>query len=211
MFKDRENAAKKLAQSIQDHDISLTNAVVIGITRGGAVVGKIVAEELGLLFDIIVIKKIGSPHNPELAIGAVGPKNTTYYNKAILSNLHILPSDLLLYSTYKQKERISLEEKLRVHKKPVKLFGKDVVVVDDGVATGASVFCALESIAKQKPARTILAVPVISSEIQKKLASKVDMLLALVVAKQFEAVGNYYQKFPEVDDDEVMVLLSSKQ
>jgi len=208
-FKDRLDAAKKLLDLIKEEKINID--IVISLLRGGAILGDYLSIKLNAVHYPLVSVKVTAPYNPELAIGAVGPKNTTYYNKAILSNLHILPSDLLLYSTYKQKERISLEEKLRVHKKPVKLFGKDVVVVDDGVATGASVFCALESIAKQKPARTILAVPVISSEIQKKLASKVDMLLALVVAKQFEAVGNYYQKFPEVDDDEVMVLLSSKQ
>lgn len=205
MFKDRIDAAQKLAKKLEW--IKKENPVILAIPRGGVVTGDVIAKTLGLSLDIIVSRKIGAPNNPELAIGAVVHDGSFFPNSDLIDTLGI-PKNYL-------KEQIA-EQQLEIERRLVKFRGrkdydlkdKTVVIVDDGIATGATVFVALEWIKKQEPKRIIIAIPVGPKDTIEKL-SKMAEVVVLHDPVFFGAVGEFYDFFDQVEDFQVAEIMSS--
>lgn len=206
MFENREHAGELLAMKLL-LELQLVKPLVLGIARGGAVVGARVASEIHSPFDVLVVKKLGAPFNPELAIGAVGPKETVYFDEELIKEFGIKKKDLQELVSEKQKEVRILEIVLRGKKTPIPISGKTVVLIDDGVATGATVLVALEYVRKQKAKQVVLAVPVISKTTLEHIKQLFDKTIALEVVDDFESVGQFYKTFPQVENEEVRKLL----
>ena len=212
IFEDRMQAGKCLAEKLID--LKLQEPLVIALPRGGVEVAEPVAKALGCKLEIIVSKKIGSPNNPELAVGAVtshgdyviapyvetelGDKKMDYLQKQI--------PYLINDCVEREKKYLSGRDAL-----PGRLYrGHDVIIVDDGIATGMTVMAAIKSIKKQNPSSLILAVPVISDEAYKDLRNQVDKLIVLKIPKEFVAVGVHYKHFESVDDAKINSILSTE-
>lgn len=206
MFKNRREAGRRLAEKLKSFS-GKKEGLILGVTRGGVVVAKIIADRLNLPLDIITIKKIGFPRQMELAIGAVGPQKTAYRNESLLKELNINQSEMLKLESEKQTEQEEQEKILRHGKLPKDLKGKTVIVVDDGVATGASVICAADYLQKVGVDRKILATPIISKDTMKYISKYFDMVISLKISGEFSSVGGFYSEFPQVENKEVIKLL----
>ncbi len=207
MFENREHAGELLGVKIRLELKKVTPDLVIGVTRGGVIVAAEVAKTLRLPLDIIVVKKLGAPENPEWAIGAIGPGNSTYLDKRLLNVLGITRQMLMPIVIEKEHERFDQELLFRQGEKPLSVRGKTVILVDDGVATGATVICAEESLRQQKAEAVVLAVPVLAEGILDELREHFTAVIALQIEKRFQAVGQFYKEFDQVTDKEVIRIL----
>lgn len=203
MFEDRVDAAKQLVSVLQKKRVQAD--FVFAIPRGGVMVGDVVASSLNVPLSIIVIRKIGAPHNPELAIGAVEGEGFVYWDEKLIHALHISEKQkkaLLEEKKYEQKERARLFG-LRLPN----LFRKRVLVVDDGVATGSTALLAAIFL-RQKGAKTVLfAAPVIPKDTVKILKKEYREIYSISSPQEFMAVGEFYRAFPQVDDQDAIKLL----
>ena len=206
MFQNREEAARLLGEKLKEKYGQ--DAVVLGIPRGGVILAKVVADMLNAPLDIVVVKKIGAPDNEELAVGAVGPDKTVYWEEKICQQLGINKSAKLKVKSEKLQEQKEREKRLREGKNPIDLQDKTVILVDDGVATGATVMAAALFLKKQKVREAILATPVIAKDTLAKMKKYFTEIIYLDAPRQFYAVGQFYQDFPQVEDEEVRRLLS---
>ncbi|MFH0897671.1 MAG: phosphoribosyltransferase [Candidatus Bathyarchaeota archaeon] len=210
-FKNREEAAKNLAKELSEYRGK--NIVVLAIPRGGVVLGYEVAKELDASLDVIVPRKIGAPGNPELAIGAVTEDGTTILNQPLVSQLGI-PKE---YIEMEKEEQIKeIKRRIKTYRgdaEPPSLEGKTVILVDDGIATGATVKAAINSIRKKRPSSIVIATPVSAPDTAGELRKEADKLVCLVVFEPFFAIGQFYENFDQVSDEEVIRLLkmSKKQ
>lgn len=214
MFKDRKRAGKLLAKKLNKFK-NKKDTIVFGITRGGVVVAHEIAKELKLPLEIIVIKKIGAPLNPELAIGAVGPpatfslarrtgpSKTVYWEKRLLKVLLVSHDYKVEASDVKNQEREELEKYLRGRTKKIEVNNKKIILVDDGVATGATVLCALKYFRKKKAAEVILVTPVIAKDTLNNIEKYFDSIIAIEIVKDLNAIGQFYQNFSQVENKEV--------
>ena len=209
MFKDRRQAGKLLARKLKKFK-NRKDVVVIGITRGGAVVAREISSFLKLPIDIIVIKKIGAPQNPELAIGAIGPSKVVFWDEGLIKRLNINEEYKNLSKEIKNFERAELENFLRKGKKPLDVKNKKVILVDDGVATGATVLCAAKFFRKEKSKGVILAIPVIAKDTFLSIKKYFDAIVALQIEGQFYAIGQFYKEFHQVDNKDVIDLINGK-
>ena len=207
MFENREEAGRLLASKLLSYRAK--KAVVLGIPRGGVVVAKIIANVLHLPLDIVVVKKIGAPGNPELAIGSVGPKSTVYWDEDLCQRIGVNKAQKSKLKAQKLNELKEREKTLRQGSKQAFLKKKTAIVVDDGVATGATVMAAALFLRKNKVEKAILAVPVIAQDTLSKVKSYFSEVVYLDAPIEFYAVGQFYREFPQVSDEEVKALLSS--
>ncbi|OGH33500.1 MAG: hypothetical protein A3J69_02010 [Candidatus Levybacteria bacterium RIFCSPHIGHO2_02_FULL_42_12] len=205
MFVNRREAGRLLAVRLSR--FRKTNAVVIGIPRGGMEVACEISSLLKLPLDIAVVKKISSQSNPELAIGAVGPKRTLHWDYGILKKIGIFKETQSTQLEFTRLKRDLQEKSFKTVLPRISLAEKIALLVDDGVATGATVLCAQIYLKKQKAARIILAVPVISKETLRNIKKHFDSVIALSIEKNFYAVGQFYEEFEQVTDEKVMCLL----
>ena len=203
MFSDRHDAGKRLAAALDAYR-SVKNVVVLGIPRGGVVVASEVARHIGAPLDIVVVKKLGYPGNPELALGAATPEHN-YINPELASSVpkNYIDEEIRI----KQREAYEKAEMLQGSRKPASLAGKIVIVVDDGVATGASMIMALRVIREIKPAKIVVAVPVAPPEAVRELRRHADEVIALMQPTMFFAIGQFYADFTQVEDEEAKRLL----
>lgn len=206
MFANREAAGQLLAQELQQYRRK-KHVIVLGIPRGGVIVAKAVADLLELPFDIIVVRKIGAPSNPELAIGAVGPNRAVYWDQKLCERLAISDKQKAISKKIKERERQEREKSLRGRKKPVDAHNKTILLVDDGVATGATVFAAQKAIQKMGAAAIILAVPVVAHDTYGFIKKYFERVVALEIPREFYAVGQFYREFEQVSDNEVIAIL----
>lgn len=203
-FRDRKEAGVLLAEALKP--LGLERPVVLGLPRGGAVVAEAVARGLGARLDLVLVRKLGAPGNPEFALGAVGeggvmvlkPYASAYADPGYLEREAARQREIL-------KARAARYRRL-YPRLPLK--GEAVVLVDDGVATGASMEAALEAVLAEGPARVVVAVPVASPEAYGRLAQRAETV-ALAVPSEFSAVGAHYLDFSEVTDEEVEALLQA--
>lgn len=206
MFRDRLQAGLLLAQRLTEYKDS-KETVVLGIPRGGIVVAKKVADELKVPLDIVVTRKIGAPGQEELAIGAIGPQGFKVLDQDLISRLGVEEE----YINKKvEEERKKLEERIKIYRtgrRDLNLVGKTVILVDDGIATGATVEAAINYLREMEAKRVVLAVPVAPTDSLEKLEELVDELIALETPKDFFAVGQFYKNFPQVTDEEVIQFL----
>ena len=213
MFQDREKAGKLLAEKLKSLKRKNMAAakfdLVLGITRGGVLVAREIAKILSLPLDIIVVKKIGAPRNPELAVGAVGPKASVFWDEELLSNLHISLKERKGLLKIKKHEQEELENKLSPKSKKRSLSEKNIILADDGIATGATVLAACKFLKREKVKSINLAIPVISKDTLGSIKKYFDRVVALEIADGFGAVGEFYVDFPQVEDETVIKILSN--
>jgi len=200
MFADRIDAGRKLAEKIPIN----SNQVVLAVPRGGVVLGDVIAQKLGCGLDVIVSKKVTPPDYSEYAIGAI-MHDGTLYKSEYWSKFCDKPGfeDELIQKQYEVRRRL----KRYRGNDGYSLAGKYIILVDDGIATGSTVFAILSWIKKQKPKKILLAVPVIPSDTLEKMKVHVDEIIALQVPDNFSAVGQFYDDFSQVSDYDVDEIL----
>lgn len=206
MFDSREQAGKLLADKLF-FSKDKSDIIVLGIPRGGVVVAKVVAQELKKPLDIIVTKKIGAPENPELAIGAVGPGKTVFWDDDLCQKLGMTKEIKSHELIIKNREREAREKILRGNKQTLNLKNKTAILVDDGVATGATALAAYQFLKKMRAKKIILATPVIAKDTFLNIKRYFDEVIFLEKPEEFYAVGEFYREFPQVEDEEVIELL----
>lgn len=204
MFFDRIDAGKQLGKKLEF--LKKQNPLILAIPRGGVVVANAIAAFLESKLDIIVSRKIGAPHNPELAIGAVLHDGSYFPNIEVVKMLQIPQSyiDSEIVEQMKEITRRLISYRGSVH---YELEGKTVVLVDDGLATGATMVVAALWVKKQKPKKVIVAVPVGAKDTVQKLKEIVDEIVVLSVPDFFNAVGQFYENFEQVEDNEVQEIM----
>ena len=206
MFKDRIEAGKKLAKKLKE--LNLENPVVIALPRGGIPVGVEVAKELNAPFDILFVKKIPSPINEEVAIGSVSENGLVFVNKKTIDFLAL--RGINVDEEYiQQKAMEKIQEIARKREKydiePIPLEGKDVIIVDDGIATGASMYLAANTIIRDMPKAIIIAAPVAprDEELMNMLKQVSSKVVILEQPENFMSVGQWYEDFHQLSDKEV--------
>lgn len=208
LFKDRTEAAVLLAEKLEwlKEQGPHGSLLVLAVPRGGVVTGDVIATSLGVNLDIIVAKKIGHPSNPELAIGAVMHDGTFIPNETILNWLDI-PYEYITDSISILTKEIERRIMIFRGSKEYDLAGKVVILVDDGVATGTTLFAAIMWLKRQKLRRLIIAIPVGPRDTIEKLRETVDQVIVLHSPTMFQAVGAFYEDFSQVSDDEVIEIM----
>lgn len=206
VFRDRQDAGHHLAERLLPYQKE--DCLILALPRGGVMVGYEVAKRLQKPLDILVVRKIGAPGHEELAVGAIGPENVVVWNWDLLNYLRFHPEDL---EGIVQREKNELNRRLKAFRGerpfPV-LQGKTAIIVDDGLATGATARAAIQAIKVLKPGKLVLAVPVGSSATVSELRQEVDALVCLETPTEFSAVSQWYERFPQNSDQEVVALLS---
>jgi putative phosphoribosyl transferase len=202
MFSGRDEAGKLLSEKIAD--LKGENCLVLAIPRGGVVIGNQVAVSLGCKLDVIISKKINPPNQPEYAIGAVMPDGTIHWNQDMSQYLE--HSYFVNEINEKKKQAQRQLEEFRGNS-TYDLRGKTVILTDDGIATGATVFVILKWLAKNNPKRIIVASPVIPASTYEQLKKMSDRIIALLIPTAFYAVSEFYKKFDQVSEKEVESIL----
>ena len=207
MFRDRRDAGQQLAArlaSLKDQP----DVIVLGIPRGGVVVAAEIARALNAPLDIYLAHKIGAPLNPELAIGAL-TSNEVLFDDELIDQLRASPDELALEVDAQRGEISRRLGMFRPGLGPLDVEGKQVVLVDDGVATGSTVLVSLRALRKQSPRQLILAIPVGPAETIAHLALECDQVIVLDTPEPFWAVGRFYASFEQTSDQQVLALLSA--
>ena len=206
IFKDRKEAGKELSKKLKSYK-DKKNVVILGLPRGGVVNAFEIAKELNLPLDVLIVRKIGAPENPELAIGAMAEGGEIILNEDILS-AYQTDSDYMEKMKREKTQEINERSKMfRKEGKAINLEGKTAIIVDDGVATGATVRVAIKAVKAKKAKQIILAVPVIAEDSLRVIEKEVDQVIYLEAPVFFGAVGNFYENFNQVEDEEVVKLL----
>lgn len=207
VFIDRQDAGRALALALRRH--AGQDVVVVGLPRGGVPVACEVARALGAELDVFVVRKLGVPGQPELAMGAIASGGVTVLNEDVLRLLGDR-QDALRRVEERERQVLADRERLYRGKRPaVRLAGRTVIVVDDGLATGASMKAAVEAIGRQGASRVIVAVPVGPPESVAMLRGMADEVVCLQTPRGFTAVGAWYEDFSQTTDDEVTALLDA--
>jgi putative phosphoribosyl transferase len=206
MFRDRFEAGTRLAQRLEPN--STTETLLLAIPRGGIEVAYPIALHLRRPLDVIIPRKITFPDNPELAIGAVTFDGSVEINQPLVEKLNLSSADV---DELVRPARLEIERRLAVYRreKPSpQLEGKDVVLIDDGLATGYTMMAAVKSVRREKPRQIIVAVPVSPVSTAEHLQSMVDQIMVLHLAQEsFFAVGAFYDRFNDLSDAELIRLL----
>src|SRR5579875_3373816 len=210
MFRDREQAGKLLADAL-DFLKGKGEVIVLAIPRGGVPVAREVALKLGAPLDLIITRKIGAPGNPEFAIGAVSQDGEIITDTQLLSELAI-STDYVDREAARQVEEIkSRMTKYRGDKPYPSLGGKVVLIVDDGIATGNTVRAAIRYLRKKNPASIIVATPVAPPDTVSRLSIDADQVVCLSTPEPFFAIGEFYESFEQVSDEEVKEILRGEE
>jgi len=208
MFRNREDAARQLADRLKGHE--LHDPLVLAIPRGGVVTGAVLAQEIGAELDIVLARKLRAPGMPELAVGAVSEEGHLYLNhnaQAVLG----LSDDYLVEERRRQFAEIARRKKLfRAVRPQAAVAGRSVIVTDDGIATGSTMMAALQVIKAQRPREVIVAVPVASPERLQAIRRWCDDVVCLLTPEDFWAIGQFYRDFTQVEDEEVIDLLRAQ-
>ena len=204
IFQNRIDAAKQLAKNLEW--VKNDDPLILAIPRGGVVIGDVIASLLNAKLDIIISRKIGAPHNPELAIGALMHDMSYFPNEDIIKILHITQKyiDSEISSQLKEIERRLMKFR---GTKEYQLEGRTIVLVDDGIATGATMLVVIQWIKKQKPKQLIVAIPVGPKESVDKLIKIVDKVVVLQSSVYFNAVGEFYREFDQIEDSQVQEIM----
>jgi putative phosphoribosyl transferase len=219
LFKDRKTAGQLLVAELLTY-AHRPDVVVLGLPRGGVPVADEVAKAINAPLDVLVVRKLGVPDQPELAMGAIAAGGVRILNQVIINQFDI--SDEAIARTANQEER-ELERRERLYRGDGEtpafgdqafpdVEGRTVILVDDGLATGATMWAAVAAVRQHHAAKIVIAVPVAASETCQQLAPVVDEIICLQKPQTFYSVGLWYEEFPQMTDEEVCQLLdSSKQ
>lgn len=205
-FLDRRAAGRQLAELLGRfaHDPS---GVVLALPRGGVPVAYEVATALSLPLDVFIVRKLGVPGHEELAFGAIAPGGVRVLSDELVRALGIPAADVERVTAAEERELIRRERQYREGAPAIEMAGRTVLLVDDGLATGASMSAAVAAIRTRRPRRVIVAVPVASSEATAALRERVDEVVVAMTPAPFGAVGSWYLDFRQTTDDEVLALM----
>ncbi|MBK5110513.1 MAG: phosphoribosyltransferase [Thermoleophilia bacterium] len=204
-FIDRQDAGRRLAERLQP--LSDEDPVVVALPRGGVPVAKEVAAALGAPLEILAVRKLGAPQNPEYGIGAVAEDGSLVIDAEDVDQLGIeqnVLDSIVARETAELRRRVSA---YRGDRAPLELSDRTVIVVDDGVATGVTDTAALRAVRRQGPRRLILAVPVCAPDSAARLRAEADDVICLLAPRMLYGVGRWYLDFSQVSDEEVVSLL----
>jgi putative phosphoribosyl transferase len=204
-FIDRREAGRRLAARLAPY--SGDDVVVLGLPRGGVPVASEVADALGAPLDVIIVRKLGVPFQPELAMGAIGEDGARTINDEVVRIARITPGQIASVETAERHELERRARSFRGHRPRIGLSGRTALIVDDGIATGSTARAACQVARAHGAARVILAVPVAPPDAAERFADDVDEFIALETPAGFQAVGQFYGQFAQVTDDEVIDLL----
>lgn len=209
LWRDRAEAGRALGAAVRAQVGEAPNALVLGLPRGGVVVAAEVAAALDADLDVLVVRKVGVPWQPELALGAVTAHGDRIGNDYVISRIGLNEAEIESAYERAELEAARREEALREGRPPLVVAGRDVVVVDDGIATGATMRAAVLLLAgtDPPPSRVLIAVPVAPPDTVEALAEDVDAVVVLSQPRSFSAVGEWFEHFDQVEDDEVRDLL----
>ena len=209
LFRDREDAGRRLAERLRTH--ARDAPLVLGLPRGGVVVAAEVARGLGAALDVLVVRKLGAPGHSELGIGAVtaGEPPLALLNDDLVRELRVSDAYLQRETAAQLDEARRRQARLRAGRPAPSLGGRHVIVVDDGIATGGTVRAALRAVRRAEAARIVLAVPVAPPDAVAALRAEADEVVCLESPADFTAVGRCYDDFRQTTDDEVVALLAS--
>lgn len=202
MFYDRADAGNQLAKELEKYQGN-KNALILAVPRGGVIIGKIISDKLNLPLDIVITRKISAPGNPEYAIGAVAEQGEPILNEEIIGTMGITPDYLDQEISHKQEEIRHRLKLYRSDRPNLSIKDKTIIIVDDGVATGYSILATIQYLRNQHPKKIVLAIPVIPRDTLSAIKQKVDHLIYLEAPEVFSAVGQFYENFSQVTDEEV--------
>lgn len=204
-FINRGDAGRQLAAKLAERYAG-QDGVVYALPRGGVVLGVEIARRLHMPLDLIIARKIGHPHNPEYAVGAVTENGDLVRSPYEVGNV---PERWFQHQAGVERAEARRRHRLYVGERaPLAAAGKTAVLVDDGIATGLTMEAAIRALRRERPEHIVVAVPVVPAETAVKLGREVDDVVAIDVARDYlGAVGAYYDEFPQVSDEEVVALL----
>jgi len=206
LFHDRIDAGRLLARDLVTY-ANRRDVLVLGLPRGGVPVAYEVAKALGAPLDIILVRKLGVPGEQELAMGAIASGGVRVLNDDVIRMINI-PDDVIDAVAAREQRELTRRERLyRGDRPPPAIQGKTVILVDDGIATGATVRAAIALVRKQDPAAVVVATPVAPASTCEDLQTDVDDLVCVRAPRDFLAIGFWYEAFPQTTDDEIRELL----
>jgi predicted phosphoribosyltransferase len=205
IFQDRSEAGHILASALRDY--ARRDVVVLALPRGGVPVAFEVARELGAPLDVFVVRKLGTPGQEELALGAIASGGTRVLNSEVMDSLGIPPQTIDAIARREELELERRERQFRGDSPPLDVANKTVILVDDGLATGSTMRAAVVALRAKGPARIIVAVPVAAAATCNHLRSEVDEMICLYAPDEFYAVSEWYCNFSQTSDEEVRDLL----
>ena len=202
VFEDREDAGRMLAKKLKS--FKGKGPIILAIPSGGLPVGYAIARELNIPMDVIIPRKIQIPYNPEAGFGAVAPDGSTILNEPLVRELGLTEAEIKFLAKQVLEEIERRNRKFRGDRPFPNLIGRTVILVDDGLASGYTMLAAIKSVKKQKPKRILAAVPTAPLSSARLVASQVDQLICLNIRRgPFFAVADAYQKWYDLDDEEV--------
>ncbi|MBT2403850.1 MULTISPECIES: alpha/beta family hydrolase [unclassified Streptomyces] len=205
LFTDRDDAGRRLAVALERYGDE--HPVVLGLPRGGVPVAFHVAQALGAPLDVIIVRKLGVPYQPELAFGAIGEGGIRVISEDIVQRGRVRPEDVRSVERAAEADLERLARRFRADRPRLDLSGRTAIVVDDGIATGATAEAACEVVRAQGAARVVMAVPVAPPEAVELLSATADEVVCLSTPRGFSSVGRWYEDFSQTSDEEVVALL----
>jgi putative phosphoribosyl transferase len=207
LFRDRTEAGRLLANELRAY-ANRPDVLVLGLPRGGVPVAYEVAKELGAPLDIILVRKLGVPGEQELAMGAIASGGVRVLNDDVIRMINI-PDSVIDAVTAREQRELERRERLYRGSRPVpSLRGRTIILVDDGIATGATIRAAIALVRQQQPAAVVVATPVAPPSTCDELQADVDDLVCVMQPEAFLAIGYWYEAFPQTTDEEIGALLS---
>jgi putative phosphoribosyl transferase len=210
IFANRAEAGLSLAWRLQKY-ANRNDVVVLGIPRGGVPVAFELAEALRAPLDLFLLRKLGVPGQEELAFGAIASGGVRVLDHRILRALSLRLSEVEAITAQAQQQLERREAAYRGDQPPLSVAGKTIILVDDGIATGASLLAGIRALRQLRPAKIVVAVPVAPAPVCKRLAYEVDEMVCVATPEPFGAVGQFYDDFSQVEDEEVVELLTRNQ
>ncbi len=206
-FRNRQDAGRQLAQKLQRF-AGRDEAIVLGLPRGGVPVAREVARILRLPLDVLIVRKLGVPGQEELAFGAIASGGVRVLNADVVVGAGIDALSIERVTAEQLRELTRRELAYRGHRPYPILDGKVVILVDDGIATGSTMLAAVRSVRAHAPGSLVLATPVAAPESLKALAGEVDEIVCLIAPRQLQGIGEWYEDFSQLSDDDVRALLA---
>jgi putative phosphoribosyl transferase len=207
IFDDRSHAGRALAQLLGGY-ADRDDVLVLALPRGGVPVAFEVAQSLGVPLDVYVVRKLGVPQQPELALGAIASGGVRVLNDDIVGSLELTNDVIEAISANEERELTRQEEMYRGGDRPLVVEGKTAILIDDGLATGATMRAAILALRKRQPARIVVAVPVAAGGTCESLEGMADEVVCVQTPEPFFAVGAWYRDFSQISDDTVRELLA---
>jgi putative phosphoribosyl transferase len=205
-FSNRSDAGRRLAARLLQYE-NRSDVIVLGLPRGGVPVAYEVAERLKAPLDVLLVRKLGAPGRPELTMGAVAAGGVEVLSRGVIDYLRIPRALVRQAVAREQLELDRRDEAFRGGRRPPIVHGRIVILVDDGMATGSTIEAALLALRHQAPETVVVAVPVGTRETCKRLSCLADRVVCLTMPDSLQAIGDWYEDFPETTDDEVARLL----